>query len=58
VLNGVEVVDDRLDAHPELDKEHPGLKRQSGRIGLQSHTGRVEVRNLRLKELASTRPVG
>ncbi len=58
LLNGVKIVDDRLDAHPELEKEHPGLKRHSGRIGIQSHTGRVEVRNLRVKELASTRPVG
>jgi hypothetical protein len=58
LLNGVRIVDDRLDAHPELEKEHPGVKRLSGRIGLQSHGGRVEFRNLRIKELASTRPVG
>ncbi len=50
-LNGTTVVDDHIDRHPELDVEHPGLKRTSGRIGLQSHNDRVEFRNLRIKEL-------
>jgi hypothetical protein len=54
-LNGATVVDDRLDAHPDLDQEHPGLKRKQGRIGLQSHNGRVEFRNIRVKELASAK---
>jgi hypothetical protein len=58
LLNGVKVVDDQLDSHPELEKEHPGLKRISGRIGLQTHNGRVEFRNVQIKELASKRPVG
>ncbi|MBX6312744.1 MAG: DUF1080 domain-containing protein [Isosphaeraceae bacterium] len=49
-LNGAIVVDDRLDQHPELEKEHPGLKRTSGLIGLQCHNGRVEFRKLRIKE--------
>ena len=51
-LNGVTVVDDRLDAHPDLAAEHTGLKRTQGRIGLQSHNGRVEFRAIRVKELA------
>jgi hypothetical protein len=55
-LNGEEVVDDRLDSHPELEREHPGLKRTSGRIGLQSHNDRVEFRNLRIKERTRPRP--
>jgi hypothetical protein len=50
-LNGTKVVDDRLDQHPELEAEHPGLKRTEGRIGLQSHNGRVEFRNLTVREL-------
>lgn len=50
-LNGETVVDDRIDQHPELDAEHPGLKRETGRIGLQSHNDRVEFRNVRVKEL-------
>ena len=32
-------------------REHPGLRRAAGRIGLQSHSERVEFRNLRVKEL-------
>jgi hypothetical protein len=50
-LNGATVVDDRLDAHPELNAEHPGLKRTAGLIGLQSHNGRVEFRSIRVKKL-------
>ncbi|MDX2035811.1 MAG: DUF1080 domain-containing protein [Isosphaeraceae bacterium] len=50
-LNGGVIVDDRLDGHPELEKEHTGLKRATGRIGLQSHNGRVEFRDLRIREL-------
>lgn len=50
-LNGSVVVDDRLDAHPDLEAEHPGLKRKDGRIGLQSHNGRVEFRSIRIRIL-------
>ena len=50
-LNGATVVDDRLDAHPELAAEHTGLKRTEGLIGLQSHNGRVEFRNIRVIDL-------
>lgn len=52
-LNGTEVVSDRLDKHPTLDAEHPGLKRAGGLIGLQSHNGRVEFRELVLKPIPS-----
>lgn len=45
-LNGATVVDDRIDGHPELEEEHPGLLREAGRIGLQSHNGRVEFREM------------
>ncbi len=50
-LNGAKVVDDRLDAHPELEREHPGLKRTEGMIGLQSHNGRVEFRKIAIRDL-------
>jgi hypothetical protein len=53
-LNGVTIVDADLERclkDPAVAKEHPGLARSSGRIGLQSHTDRVEFRNLRIKEL-------
>ena len=49
-LNGATVVDDRLDSHPELEKEHTGLARRTGRIGIQSHNGRVEYRNVMISE--------
>jgi hypothetical protein len=54
VLNGKKIVDANLDEllkDAAIAKEHPGLARKSGRIGLQSHTDRVEFRNLRIKEL-------
>jgi hypothetical protein len=53
-LNGVKIVDADLEKcrqEPAVAKEHPGLARTTGRIGLQSHTDRVEFRNIRLKEL-------
>jgi hypothetical protein len=53
-LNGVRVVDadlDRCRKDPQVAKEHPGLVRTAGKIGLQSHTDRVEFRNLRVREL-------
>lgn len=54
ILNGAAIVDadlDRCRKDPAVAKEHPGLARASGRIGLQSHTDRVEFRRLFVKEL-------
>ena len=54
LLNGKKIVDADLDhclKDPEVAKEHTGLARTSGRIGLQSHTDRVEFRNIRVKEI-------
>jgi hypothetical protein len=53
-LNNKRIVDADLDhcrKDPAVAKEHPGLARTSGRIGLQSHTDRVEFRNVRIKAL-------
>jgi hypothetical protein len=53
-LNGIDILDADLDhcrKDPAVAKEHPGLARATGRIGLQSHTDRVEFRNIRIKEL-------
>lgn len=53
-LNGATIIDADLDRclkDPAVAKEHTGLARTSGRIGLQSHTDRVEFRNIRIKEL-------
>ena len=50
-LNGTTIVDANLDDHKEHFKAHPGLTREKGHLGLQSHDGRVEFRNVFVKEL-------
>jgi serine/threonine protein kinase len=49
-INGLRVVDHEIDA-ADLAKR-PELARTTGRIGLQSDTGRVEFRNLLVKRLS------
>lgn len=54
ILNGKQLYRVDLDTcrkDPAVDKEHTGLARGTGRIGLQNHNDRVEFRNLRIKEL-------
>ena len=54
VLNGKKTVDadlDWLQKDPAVAREHTGLARTTGKLGLQSHSERVEFRNLRIKEL-------
>ncbi len=52
-INASIVVDDSLDIvrEPEVLKEHPGVKRTSGHIGLLGHNSLVEFRHLRIKTL-------
>ncbi len=50
-LNGTTIVDANLDDHKEHFKGHPGLLREKGHLGLQSHDGRVEFRNIYVKPL-------
>ncbi|MBI3818248.1 MAG: DUF1080 domain-containing protein [Planctomycetes bacterium] len=52
-VNDRPVVDANLDdvKDPETLKKHPGLARNTGRIGFLGHGARVEFRNLRIKEL-------
>jgi len=58
-LNGTKIVDANLEDYKDRvkdDKEkklraHPGLIRTTGHLGLQSHDGRVEFRNLYVKPL-------
>ena len=53
-LNGVKTVDANLDDYKkEADANHPGLKREKGHLGLQSHSNRVEFRNVYVKELGA-----
>jgi hypothetical protein len=50
-LNGTKIVDADLDEHKDQAKAHPGLLREKGHLGLQSHDGRVEFRKLFVKPL-------
>jgi len=50
-LNGTKIVDANLDDYKERIRRHPGLVRDKGHLGLQSHDGRVEFRNLYVKAL-------
>ncbi|MBK7259671.1 MAG: DUF1080 domain-containing protein [Ignavibacteriae bacterium] len=51
VLNGTTTIDTDLLQHMDKEKEHPGLKRRKGFIGLQNHSTRVEYRNITIREL-------
>lgn len=53
-LNGPKIVDANLAVWRgdlAIAKEHPGISRTTGHIGLQSHTDRVEFRNIKLTPL-------
>jgi hypothetical protein len=50
-LNGTTIVDADLSAHGDAAKEHPGILRKEGYIGLQSHSDPVKYRNIMVKEL-------
>jgi Domain of Unknown Function (DUF1080) len=50
-LNGTTIVDANLDDYKNRADKHPGLLREKGHLGLQSHDGRVEFRNLFVKPL-------
>src|SRR5579884_1062582 len=53
VLNGTKIVDANLEQYKEHAKQHPGILRKSGHLGLQSHTDRVEFRHIYVKELSA-----
>ena len=57
LLNGATIVDvdlDQASTPKTLDgKDHPGLKRAKGHIAFLGHGHRVELRNLRVRELGS-----
>ncbi len=50
-LNGTKIVDANLDNYKDRATKHPGLLRTKGHLGLQSHDGRIEFRNLYVKPL-------
>jgi len=56
-LNGETIVDVDLNSvrDRELLRERPGFLREEGHIGFIQHNGRVEFRNLRIREFSSKR---
>jgi hypothetical protein len=50
-LNGKKIIDTDVTYYPDRLQTHPGLTRTGGYIGLQSHGGRVEFRNITIREL-------
>ncbi len=50
-LNGTRVVDGDMDGHMDMVNDHPGLRRQSGHIGLQGQSGGFEYRNVLIREI-------
>ncbi len=48
-LNGTKIVDANLDDYKDQATTHPGILRTKGHLGLQSHDGRIEFRNLYVK---------
>ncbi len=51
-LNGTEIINADLADHEEKHgKTHPGILRAKGHIGFQEHGGKVEFRNVFIKEL-------
>jgi hypothetical protein len=50
-VNGTKIVDADLDDYKDHAKQHPGLLRDKGHLGLQCHTDRVEFRNVYVKPL-------
>jgi hypothetical protein len=50
-LNGAKIVEGDVSKHPESLARHPGIRRTSGYIGLQSHSEPVQFRRIAIKEL-------
>ena len=51
MLNGQLIIDANLIDHMNKEREHPGLKRRKGFIGLQNHSSKIEYRNIYIEEL-------
>jgi len=51
-VNGQDVQELDLDRIAQREKVLPGVKRASGRIGLQQHSGEVRFRDVQIKDLS------
>jgi hypothetical protein len=54
MLNDIRIFDVNLDDHRRKADVHPGINRDKGYIGLQSHGGAFEFRHVRLREFGET----
>jgi len=54
-INGQQVIDADLDAYPDMEQTHPGLKRKEGHIGLQNHKSPIQFRNIRIRSVVPSR---
>ena len=52
-LNGTKVADGDLSEHMDKIKDHPGIKRTSGYVGLQDHSSRLDYRNILIREITA-----
>ncbi len=50
-VNCSEIINGDLSEHMDKVKDHPGLQRLKGFIGLQNHGSRLDYRNIRIREL-------
>ncbi len=57
-INGEVAVDADLSQHPEALPKHPGIRRERGAIGLQSHGDPARFRHLAIRELSGPRAAG
>ena len=56
VVNGQEIQDLDLNRIAGREKVMPGVKRASGRIGLQQHSGEVRFRDIHIREMTRRSP--
>ncbi|MFA7692928.1 MAG: DUF1080 domain-containing protein [Candidatus Hydrogenedentes bacterium] len=50
-LNGTMIVDSDISTFSDQAKDHPGVLKKAGFIGLQNHGSRLDYRNIKIKEL-------
>jgi Domain of Unknown Function (DUF1080) len=50
-LNGTIIVEGDVSEHPEALPKHPGIRRRTGFLGLQSHSEPVQFRKIAIKEI-------
>ncbi|HLW66271.1 MAG TPA: family 16 glycoside hydrolase, partial [Gemmataceae bacterium] len=57
-FDGQKILATNLDDHRDLFSRIPGLNKTAGRIGLQLYPGRIEFKNIRVRELVAGKAEG